>query len=265
MFRGASAEARAQLTHELRSSPNDESKLSEELFGVASVLRQQAALRRIVTDASVEGSAKSDLVGNVFRGAIGATALGLVQRAVQYRWTAPHDLADVIEELGVLALVRSAGDDGGRISDELFEVRRVIDDAAGLRVALSDPSRSATDKGKLLRGLFGAELLPSTMLLVEQAVDGRHGAIDAALEGYQHAVAHVLGEKIATVHTARDLLGRDRARLVAVLAAQYDSPVHLQVVVDPEVVGGLRVTIGDDVIDGSVASRIEDAERRLAG
>jgi F-type H+-transporting ATPase subunit delta len=265
MLRGASAEAQAQLTSELESSKGDEAKLGEELFGVAAVFRGEPALRRIATDASIDASAKADLAGNVFGNAVGDTALGLVKAAVQHRWTAPRDLADVIEELGVLASVRSAGDDAKLISDELFEVRRVVDEAPGLRTALSDPSRSAADKAALLHSLFDAKLLAATMLLVEQAAAGAHGAIDGALEGYQHTAAHARGEKIATVHTARELSDSDRARLAEALGTQYDTAVHLQVVVDPEVVGGLRVEIGDDVIDGAVASKLEDAQRGLAG
>jgi len=154
MLRGASAEAHAELASELEGSRDDAEKLGEELFGVAALLRGEPALRRIVTDASVEPEAKAALVGDVFGGALNDTTLKLVRSAVQRRWTASNDLADVIEELGVLAAVRSAGNDGNKISDELFEVRRVVDQTPGLRTALSDPSRSAEDKGGLLRSLF---------------------------------------------------------------------------------------------------------------
>ena len=201
----------------------------------------------------------------MFGDALGDKALGLVKSAVQRRWTVSHDLADVIEELGVLAAVRSAGEDGGKISDELFDVRRIVDQTSGLRTALSDPSRPPTAKSELLRSLFGGKLLPATMLLVEQAAAGTHGAIDGALEGYQHTAAHANGEQIATVHTARELSDDERGRLANALGEQYDTAIHLQVVLDPEVVGGLRVEIGDDVIDGTVASRLEDAQRKLAG
>jgi F-type H+-transporting ATPase subunit delta len=265
MLRGASAEAQAELTSELESSKGDAGKLAEELFGVAAVLRREPALRRIATDASIEPDAKAALADNVFGDALGDKALSLVKSAVQRRWTVSHDLADVIEELGVLAAVRSAGEDGGKISDELFDVRRIVDQTPGLRTALSDPSRPPTAKSELLRSLFGAKLLPATMLLVEQAAAGTHGAIDGALEGYQHTAAHANGEQIATVHTARELSDDERGRLADALGEQYDTAIHLQVVLDPEVVGGLRVEIGDDVIDGTVASRLEDAQRKLAG
>ena len=265
MLRGASAEAQAELTSELESSKGDAQKLGEELFGVVAVLRGEPAIRRIVTDASIESEAKAALAGNVFGNAIGETALNLVKSAVERRWTASRDLADVIEELGVLAAVRSAGKDGSNISDELFEVRRVVDQTSGLRTALSDPARSAADKSDLLRTLFDGKLLPATMLLVEQAADGTHGAIDAALENFQHTAAHSIGEKIATVYAARELSDDERRRLADALGAQYDSAIHLLVLLDPRVVGGIRVEIGDDVIDGTVASKLEDAQRTVAG
>ena len=66
MLRGASAEAEAQLTSDLEGSTGEVGKLGEELFGVAAVLRAEAALRRIFTDASIDSSAKADLAGNVF-------------------------------------------------------------------------------------------------------------------------------------------------------------------------------------------------------
>jgi F-type H+-transporting ATPase subunit delta len=265
MLRGASAEAQAELTSELEGSKGDADKLAEELFGVAAVLRGEPAVRRILTDASVEPKGKASLAGDVFGNALGDTASKLVKSAVQRRWTVSHDLADVIEELGVRAAVRSAGKDGTKISDELFEVRRVVDKTPGLRTALSDPSRSSKDKSDLLRTLFGGKLLPATMLLVEQTANGTHGAIDGALEDFQHTSAHAIGEKIATVYAARELSDDERSRLADALGAQYDTAIHLLVVQDPEIVGGIRVEIGDDVIDGTVASKLEDAQRRLAG
>jgi F-type H+-transporting ATPase subunit delta len=50
-----------------------------------------------------------------------------------------------------------------------------------------------------------------------------------------------------------------------VLGRQYHTTVHLNVVVDPDVLGGVRVEIGDEVIDGTIASRLDDARRSLAG
>jgi len=264
MLRRASEQARAELTERLSEASGDTAALGEELFGVASVLRQEAAIRRIVTDASIEEDAKAGLIGDVFGDAVSGATLELVQDAVRRRWTAGRDLADVIEQLGVTALVRSSGN-SDRVSDELFAVRQLVDDHHDLRSALSDPSRSVADKRQMLDHLLGDKVQKATMLLVGQAVSGTHGAIDGALVEFQHLAAEANDERIATVHTARDLDDSERERLVTALSRQYDRTVHLQVVVDPEVIGGLRVEIGDDVIDGTVTSRLEDAQRRLVG
>jgi F-type H+-transporting ATPase subunit delta len=77
--------------------------------------------------------------------------------------------------------------------------------------------------------------------------------------------AETQGETVATVRVARPLADADQQRLTGLLSSQYDATVHLNVVVDPEVLGGLRVEIGDEVIDGTIASRLDDARRRLVG
>jgi F-type H+-transporting ATPase subunit delta len=265
MLRGASAGARGELGSRLEGLSGDLDAIGDQLFAVAAVLRSEAAVRRIATDASIEGEAKAGLMGNLFGNVLGSDALDLVKDAVKRRWTTPRDLADVVEYLGVLATVRSAGDDGARISDELFQVRQTVDSSADLRSALSDPTRSTADKVGLLRQLLDDKVQAATLRLVAQAVSGSHGSVDRGLEEFQHVAAEAKNEQIATVHTARALAEDEQERLARALSEQYATTVHLQVVVDPAVIGGLRVAIGDDVIDGTVASKLEDAQRRLAG
>jgi F-type H+-transporting ATPase subunit delta len=266
MLRGASADALAELGDQLGTRTlADSATLGEELFGVARVLRSEAALRRVVTDAAVEGDAKAALVGNVFGSALGDKALGVVKEAVRLRWTVSGDLAEVLERLGVLALVQSAGQDGPRVSDELFAVRHLVDENPELRTALSDPTRARADRVGLLSGLLGGQTLPATTTLVEQAVSGTDSTVDSSLRTYQDIAAGARGETVATVHSARALSAADQARLAGALGKQYDTTVHLHVVLDRELVGGMRIEIGDDVIDGSVANRLDDARRRLVG
>jgi len=260
IFRGASAEAMAALTGELTDSAS-----GEDLFAVAAVLRSEPGLRRVATDVSVAPEAKAGLMRQVFDGKIGDAALELVAKAVAHRWASARDLADALEHLGVIAVVRSAGRDSGRLADELFGFAQVVKDNPDLRDALSDPARSAADKRTLVKGLLDDKALPATVTLVEQALAGTHRTVGVALAEYQQVAADVHGQGVATVRVARPLPDGDRRRLVDALERQYDRPVHLNVVVDPEVVGGMRVEIGDDVIDGTVASRIDDARRRLAG
>ena len=237
----------------------------QELFGVAQTLRNEPALRRIATDSSVDEAAKADLVNSVFGNALGSTALAVVTEAVRRRWTVSSELPAVIEQLGVVALVRSAGARSDRITDELFALGRLIEANPELRGALADSSRSSADKVALLRGLLDDKVLPATLALVEHAVAAATGTVERAIADFQQVAADVQGEMLATVRAARELSDADSERLSSALGRQYDATVRLRVVVDPELVGGLRIEIGDDVIDGTVSGRLDDARRRMAG
>jgi F-type H+-transporting ATPase subunit delta len=60
------------------------------------------------------------------------------------------------------------------------------------------------------------------------------------------------------------LTEEQRDRLAAALSAQLGFDVQINVVIDPEVVGGLRISLGGELIDGTLSSRIGDAQRRIA-
>lgn len=265
-LRGASSEALDALGEMLEStSVADAAQLGEDLFGIAAVLRAEPSLRRVATDVATEKAAKSGLVRQIFEGKVSTPALELVAGAAERRWTRTRDLADALEHLGVVAVVNSAGDDDERLSDELFAVGQLFNDQHDLRTALSDPARSASDKRKLVRDLLDGKTLPAAQRLIEQALAGSYRSVTAAIEDYQKIAAAAHGQRVAEVRVAQDLSDAEVERLQAALSNQYGRTVHLNVVVDPEIIGGMRVEIGDHVIDGTVSGRLADARRRLAG
>lgn len=267
-MRGASAEAVAALTAELTKAlagKADAAAVGQDLFAVAGILRGEPAFRRVATDVSVSEKAKQDLVSSIFSGRIDTVAQALLGSAVGRRWTASRDLADALEHLGVVSVVRSAGADSARLSDELFAFGQVVNGHPELRDALSDPARSVADKTELLSGLLADKALPATVALAEQALAGSYRTVSAALTEYQHVAADVHDQKVATVRVASPLADADRQRLSEALSAKYHREIHLNVVIDPAVLGGIRVEIGDDVIDGTMSSRLDEAKRKLAG
>jgi len=267
-LRGGSAEALSALTEQLDGaigSNGAAATLGDELFIVSQLFRGEAGLRRYATDASLTPEAKQGMVQQVSGSRIGDATLDLLTDAVGRRWTLSRDLPDVLERLSEIAVVRSAGAKAGQVTDELFELSGIVDANPQLRDALSNPGRSVEDKAALLDSLLDAHALPATVTLAKQALAGTYRTFTAALTTYRRMAAETQGETVATVRVARPLAEADQQRLTALLSSQYDTTVHLNVVVDPEVLGGLRVEIGDEVIDGTIASRLDDARRRLVG
>ena len=267
-LRGASAESVAALTEQLTAtvagSPETASTVADSLNAVAEAFRAEPALRRFATDASVPAEAKNGLVAQVFGGKLDQTALDLVSGAVGRRWTHGGDLADGIERLAEIASVHAAGRDGARLTDELFDLSRLVGGAPELRDALSDPLRTTADKAGLLDDLLGGKVLPATLALAKQALHGTYGTFAAALAVYRRLAADVHGEGVATVRVATPLGDAQLTRLTGALAQQYGRPVHANVVVEPGLLGGVRVEIGDDVIDGTILTRLDDAGRLIA-
>ena len=269
-MRGASAGSLARLTELLGSAVEgdaDAARLAEDLFAVAGLLRREPSLRRVATDLSLAPAAKSDFVRGLLSGQLDEASMDLVSAAVAQRWAATRDLADALEDLGIIAVVKGADRQGqaDALEHELFEFRRLVEENPELRDALSDPARSPEDKHALIENLLEGRVTAATIRMARQAVVSSHRTVSVAIEEYQKVAAHNRDRLVATARVARPLGDADRQRLEGALARQYGRAVHLNVVVDPEVVGGVKVEIGDDVIDGTMASRLDEARRRLAG
>jgi len=245
----------------------DRQQLGEDLFAVTSAIDGTISLRRAVADPSRPGEAKAALVERLFHGKICDDALDLVKVAAAERWSGDRDLTDTLESLAVASVVAGAERDGraDQMEDELFRFERIVAGNPGLRDALTDRRASAEGKERLVSSLLEDKASPETLRLVRQAVRSPRGRrFDRVLESYLGIAATRRDQLAATVTTAVDLDEEQRRRLAAALSNLYDGKrVHLNVVVDPAVIGGIRVQIGDDVVDGTILRRLDAAKRHL--
>ena len=135
-----------------------------------------------------------------------------------------------------------------------------------LNSLLGDYSKPASERVSLLRGVLdrAGGSNPTAAALLAQTVELLHGqrADEAVLELAQLAVAR-RGEIVAEVQAADELTDTQRQRLSEVLARVYHQPVSVQLNVNPELLGGLSVAVGDEVIDGTLSYRLDAAATRL--
>ncbi|WP_137122896.1 F0F1 ATP synthase subunit delta [Segeticoccus rhizosphaerae] len=266
--RGAAAAARKALAETLQQPGVDWSVLAEELFAVTGALDSSAALRRALADPSREPQVKRDLAARLFGGKVGEATGNLVGVAVSGRWSSERDLSDTTEELAVETVMAMA-EAGGRldsVEDELFRFGRVVAGNPGLRDALTDRHAGRTAKAQLVSSLLEGKASDETVRLARQAVLAPRGRrFDRVLESYLAIAARRREQLTATIISAAPLDDAQRDRLTAALSSMYEKQVLANVIVDPEVLGGLRIQIGDEVVDGTIARRLDEAKRKLIG
>lgn len=271
-MQGASREslaaAREHLGVLLGRAGADGAAVGDALFSFVDVLDANVSLRRALTDPSHQGDAKAGLVTRLLQGRASADVVELLQQMVRGRWSQTRDLADAVELLAGSAVVAGAerAERADRVEDELFRFERIVDADPRLARALADRSAPTSSKAALLDDLLRDKAAPETQTLVHRVVlSGRERNLDRALEGLVRLAAARREQLVAHVTVASPLADDHRRRLMAALTQLYGKAVHLNVDVDPRVVGGIRVEIGDEVLDGTMSRKLEDVRRRLAG
>jgi F-type H+-transporting ATPase subunit delta len=224
-------------------------------------------LRRALTDPARPGADKGAVVTDLF-GKRDNRVQDVLVAFVHARWSEEQDLAQSIEDAGVAAVLAYAEAKGDLVSveEELFRMERLLSGERELLVAMSNRSATKEARLALLDGVFGGKLAPVTQALLTRAVGvPRERRLVPAIEAFINAAAERRNRSVAHVTAAVELSAAQRKRLAGILSGAYGREVQINVAVDPEVIGGMRVQVGSEVVDGTVLARLDQARRRLVG
>jgi F-type H+-transporting ATPase subunit delta len=242
--------------------------LGSELDGVSDLLLRQVPLRRTLSENTLSPDARAGIVDRLLAGKIGAPALDVVQFAVRQEWASSRDLQDAMRRLSRTAMFRRAERTGelDEVEDQLFRFGRIVEASPELSVILDDPTADPDARSALVHRLLSGR----AHTLVTELVDAL--ARDTGGRSFTHGVRELLDQAaqrrdkiVAFVKTARPLTDDQQGRLRSSLARIYGREVTTHVEVEPDLLGGIRVQIGDEVIDGTVAGRLDELRRRMAG
>ena len=260
-MRGASRVSYADLLDRLNAaditSASVATRLANDLFAVVGLLDNEHGLRRALSDPGKPAAEKGAVVSALLRGKVTRQAESLVAAAAEAHWATSGDMVDAIEELAITALVLAAAAEDGLddLEDGLFRFGRVVAGQPDLRAALADPSLPENGKRELLDTLLRGKVTPVTLAVISQMVAHPRGrSITLALDLCAGIAARRREQLIAVVRSATELSATQRRRLAQALAQSYGHAIHLNVVLDPSVVGGISVQIGDELIDGTAAA-----------
>jgi len=268
----------------------DLKRLADDLFAVVGLLDREHTLRRALGDPATPSVARGGLADRLFDGKIGRPALDVVSDVVKSRWSRAGDVLEGLESLARAAAFGVAEKDGSldRVEDELFRFGRILDREPELSRLLSDTATPVDKRVALLRevltdhdrgvvdGLVDrvrsalggddpvSKVAPVTATLLEQVVrNPRSRNLDVAAEELSELAAARRDRYVAHVRTPVRMTGEQEQRLTDSLTRLYGRPISLQVELDPDLLGGLVVRVGGELIDGSVAGRLAAARRAL--
>jgi len=272
--RASLADVREQLDSVLTggSKKNDtalQRTVAEELFSIVGLLDANARLRRMLSDPAVHADRRAQLAADVLSSSsLSDATMAIVEAIVRASWSRPADLVDAADELAAQALFAGAEHAGAldEVEDELFRFARILDREPALRSALTDPSLPAERKVELLDALLDDRVQDATRVLVrELALHPRGRTIDRGLEDYARLAAARRERLVARVRTVVPLTDAQQTRLASALADRLGHDVHLNVELDPDLIGGVTVRVGDILFDGSVSHRLALARQVMTG
>lgn len=241
--------------------------LGQDLSGIAQLLSREPVLRRTLSEATTDVQARAGIITRLLTGHVGAPALQLADFVIRLDWANGADLRDGFRRLSrtaqFLRVERSGELD--EVEDQLFRFGRIIDATPELSVLLDDPTLPGPGRTALVRNVLTGRVHPLTLQLLEDL------AQDTAGRSFSHGVRELVDQAaerkdkvVALVETAVPLDTEQHNRLVAALGRIYHRQVAVHVEVSPRLVGGLRIRVGDEVIDASVAGRLAGLRARLA-
>ena len=242
--------------------------IGTQLESVADLLLREVPLRRTLSENTLSADTRTNIANRLLAGKIGDDALSVIVFAVRQHWSSSRDLQEAVRRVSRTAMFRRAERTGelDEVEDQLFRFARIVDGSPELSVILDDPTADPVARASLIQRLLGGRAHTLVIELLDALARDTHG------RSFTHGVRELVDQAaqrqdkvVAIVKSAVPLSAEQTDRLVGSLGRIYSRQVSVHVEVVPGIIGGISVQVGDEVIDGSVAGRLEALKRRMAG
>ena len=263
----ADRESRDSLAPKLRDTREDAWRIGNELFTITKVLDDSIQLERALTDPSRPVADKVAVLKELLGDNAHPMTMEIMTDLVSRRWSRARDIANAVEDFGVDAMMyyADATDATLQVSIELSELHSALLNLPVVRAKLYDYQATSEARVKLFREVFSGKTLNKvTMRLAEHATCNlRRRRYLETIQWLINKFSRHMGESMVTVTTATALKKEQIKRLVEVYSAKVGRQVHINSVVDPTVLGGMRIQVGDEVTDNTVVAQLQNLHRKV--
>ncbi|PKD04961.1 ATP synthase delta chain [Bifidobacterium longum] len=263
----ADRESRDSLAPKLRDTREDAWRIGNELFTITKVLDDSIQLERALTDPSRPVADKVAVLTELLGDNVHPMTMEIMTDLVSRHWSRARDIANAVEDFGVDAMMYYADATGAtlQVSVELSELHSALLNLPVVRAKLYDYQATSEARVKLFREVFSGKTLNKvTMRLAEHATCNlRRRRYLETIQWLINKFSRHMGESMVTVTTATPLKKEQIKRLVEVYSAKVGRQVHINSVVDPTVLGGMRIQVGDEVTDNTVVAQLQNLHRKV--
>ena len=263
----ADRESRDSLAPKLRDTREDAWRIGNELFTITKVLDDSIQLERALTDPSRPVADKVAVLKELLGDNAHPMTMEIMTDLVSRRWSRARDIANAVEDFGVDAMMyyADATDATLQVSIELSELHSALLNLPVVRAKLYDYQATSEARVKLFREVFSGKTLNKvTMRLAEHATCNlRRRRYLETIQWLINKFSRHMGESMVTVTTATPLKKEQIERLVEVYSTKVGRQVHINSVVDPTVLGGMRIQVGDEVTDNTVVAQLQNLHRKV--
>lgn len=272
-MKAASREAQSHVTEKLdqliQNADNSvaaAAQIGTELFLVVDQLDSERALRVAVADTSLEASQREGIIKDVFGDKVAEPTLNVLTAAAEQEWSTPREFRAGLINLGRRAMAKGAQEQGQleQVENELYQLSVLLEGEKELTQLLSDRTATPAQKRGLLASVIYGKVTMFTEALALQVI-GRpqRNPIDD-LAALAENVAEMRGKTVARVKAAENLSDAQRETLARTLEQIYGREMAIHSEVDPSLLGGMVIRVGDEVIDGSTRGKISRLRTDLA-
>ena len=244
----------------------DASGYADDFFAITDALLSSRELLVFLSDQSLGVEAKKQTLRKLFGGKVADPVYAELQRLALSRWRAADDLATATESLGIRCLITAIATDRRtrKVEAELFQLATKMKFNPEASDFLSNPNFPTELRCQMLNKVLDGKADPATALIAQRAtIHPIAGRFRATVNQVVLKIAAYRNLAVAKVTSPIELTDRQTKRLEALLSQKYGQPIEANVIVDPAVIGGLRIEFGDRVIDDTVRARLYDAERHF--
>lgn len=263
----ADRESRDSLAPKLRDTREDAWRIGNELFTITKVLDDSIQLERALTDPSRPVADKVAMLTELLGDNVHPMTMEIMTDLVSRHWSRARDIANAVEDFGVDAMMYYADATGAtlQVSVELSELHSALLNLPVVRAKLYDYQATSEARVKLFHEVFSGKTLNKvTMRLAEHATCNlRRRRYLETIQWLINKLSRHMGESMVTVTTATPLKPEQIKRLVEVYSAKVGRQVHINSVVDPTVLGGMRIQVGDEVTDNTVVAQLQNLHRKV--